>query len=439
MSSALEQHSDPQIESKDKKYILITCGDSYVGQTAAMYITDQLDRREGQLKKKHYRVKVLCANKHHLSHLEKRGIEVKEVQYDSIHMLRNEMKHHIKTMIFIPPVTSDRVMEYGKNIIDCAVTEKVKRVIMVSAMGVECFQDKETPIGQLRHLEDYTRQQYRYSYYIIFRLPFIQQFMYFWTRMMESRGMVGMPIDHSTYLTTVNIKDVCSCLAQASLSKKSMVWSTQRPLDSSDTTARAEEYNDEGPDNNNPSTRMRRIYELRSNQQMNFNMIAEALNFALREAGSNLKAEPVVVSEDQLEQYLMSIAKKEGSGVLDSLDAIFPINMINKVKQKHVEVGAGINQVLLDAKNIFHSTQQGSQALSGDFQDNPEFYPRPSMVLTHAYIKLILNHFRSARNMKPPIAPCNDVRNITGREPIPLTDFFMSNRQQFRPEEKAEQ
>lgn len=63
--------------SKKLKYIVITHGDSYLGQTLAMHIADQLDKGRGQLKTKHRVVRVLCQDKTKLKHLERRGIEVK--------------------------------------------------------------------------------------------------------------------------------------------------------------------------------------------------------------------------------------------------------------------------------------------------------------------------------------------------------------------------
>lgn len=61
---------------KKPKYILITNGESYVGYTLAIYIADQLGKREGKIKKKHWRIRVLCENKQNLIHLEERGIDV---------------------------------------------------------------------------------------------------------------------------------------------------------------------------------------------------------------------------------------------------------------------------------------------------------------------------------------------------------------------------
>lgn len=80
LSSLKMSTSDPSpatIVSKKLKYILITHGNSYVGQTLAMHIADQLDKARGQLKTKHRVVRVLCQDKRKLKHLERRGIEVK--------------------------------------------------------------------------------------------------------------------------------------------------------------------------------------------------------------------------------------------------------------------------------------------------------------------------------------------------------------------------
>lgn len=42
------------------------------------------------------------------------------------------MKDNIKTVIFNPITPVDRLVERGKNVIDAAVHEKIKRILMVS-------------------------------------------------------------------------------------------------------------------------------------------------------------------------------------------------------------------------------------------------------------------------------------------------------------------
>ncbi len=57
--------------SKKLKCVLITHGDSYVGHALTLYIAEQLTRKEGQLKNKHWCVKVLCQDKKNCKDLEK--------------------------------------------------------------------------------------------------------------------------------------------------------------------------------------------------------------------------------------------------------------------------------------------------------------------------------------------------------------------------------
>lgn len=86
-SSSISAASDESNSSKKPKYILITNGDSYVGHTIAMCIAEELSRKEGQLKKRHWRVRVLRHNKKNCEDLEKRGIEVKVINFYSNKLL----------------------------------------------------------------------------------------------------------------------------------------------------------------------------------------------------------------------------------------------------------------------------------------------------------------------------------------------------------------
>lgn len=74
---ASSSQDDTSAISKTVKYILITHGESYNGYTLAMHLAEELTKREGQLKKKHWKVRVLCQSKTNLQELERRGVEVK--------------------------------------------------------------------------------------------------------------------------------------------------------------------------------------------------------------------------------------------------------------------------------------------------------------------------------------------------------------------------
>ena len=149
-SNILEENT-----SKKVKYILVTHGDSYVGYTLAMFISEALTKREGQLKKKHWQVRVLCddKNKENMVNLENRGVNVKvctqqilsgknsraytscmqEVDYGSQQMISEQLKDHIKTVIFNPlPKHEGHFADQGKDLLDSVFHMKIKHVLMVS-------------------------------------------------------------------------------------------------------------------------------------------------------------------------------------------------------------------------------------------------------------------------------------------------------------------
>ncbi|KAI7898239.1 uncharacterized protein BX663DRAFT_490236 [Cokeromyces recurvatus] len=396
--------------AKKHKYILITNGESYVGRTMAIHIADELEHREGKLKKSHWRVRVLCENKHKMDYLEKRGIDVKEVDYESEHMLREQMKDHIKIMIFNPFCTKDgRMAMYGKNLIDAAMHEKVKRAIMISSFGCEMAEDNESPMGQFKQAENHFRKCFEYGYWLIFRIPFIQQYMYFWKSMIENKSRLGMPMSKHSLLTMVNIKDVLECVSIACLSKKSAVWSAyansgnESDNSSSDDLIKLNKPSSKQlQTGGSHSTGMKKLFMLHSMQPMSLKMIAESLMKALKHDDSGLDIDTIEMEYHELESYLKYIAE-----------------------------------------NMDHcSTNPSSFDLASKHKSNHEdhlaWHPMPKEDLKHFQIKLIIDHFKMA-HCSDVVAPLNnDVRDILGRDPIELRDFFMLNRRQFRPTAKKQ-
>ncbi|KAF1799277.1 hypothetical protein FB192DRAFT_1329414 [Mucor lusitanicus] len=350
--------------SKKLKYIVITHGDSYLGQTLAMHIADQLDKGQGQLKKKHRA----------------------EVDYESQHTITEQLKVHIKTMVYNPfAATMGRMVECGINVLDAAIRQDVKRIVM----------------AHLRH-------HYKYGSWVVYRIPFIQQYMYFWTQMLENNNMLGMPISESDMLLTVNIKDVQECVAIASLSKKSMVIQQ-------------------------PAVAIKRVYELIS-EPLTLAMMADAMSRALREAGGSFGVNAAVLTDEQLETYLKLVAKTKQSGAAAvDIDA-WTRNILDTAKILEPAASSSYQQgvsELLQSRSFLASTT------NRDHQDSPDLYPCPADTLTPFCIQLIMNHFRVARNMpvSPPMLPSsNDIRDIIGRAPIPIDVFFMMNRKLFHPQ-----
>ncbi|KAL9549466.1 hypothetical protein MBANPS3_005194 [Mucor bainieri] len=433
--------SNPAALSKKLKYVLITHGDSYLGQTLAMHIADQLDKGQGQLKKKHRAVRVLCQDKAKLKHLERRGIEVKQVDYESQHTITEQLKVHIKTMIYNPfAATMGRMVECGVHVLDAAIRQDVKRIVMVSSYGVDTMETSsavEAPIAQFKMLEAHLRHHYKYGSWVVYRIPFIQQYMYFWTQMLENNNMLGMPISEGDMLMTVNIKDVHECIAVASLSKKSMVWTYREP----ERLMKASTILPGGPDadtssssssSDNSSSQqpvaIKRVYELVS-EPLTLAMMADAMSRALREAGAGFRVEAAVLTDEQLETYLKLVAKTKQSGA-GSIDAGEWARILGAAKVvPPSSYQQGISELLQSRSSLVTTKNRDHH------QDSPDVYPCPADTLTPFCIQLIMNHFKVARNaMMPPLVPGNDVRDIIGRAPIPMDVFFMLNRKLFHPQ-----
>ncbi|GAN04252.1 hypothetical protein MAM1_0058d03712 [Mucor ambiguus] len=424
--------------SKKLKYIVITHGDSYLGQTLAMHIADQLDKGQGQLKKKYRAVRILCQDKAKLKHLENRGIEVKQVDYESQHTIAEQLKVHIKTMIYNPfAATMGRMVECGVNVLDAAIRQDVKRVVMVSSSyGVDTmttFSAVDTPLAQFKMLEAHLRHHYKYGSWVVYRIPCIQQYMYFWTQMLENKNILGMPISEGDMLMTVNIKDVHECVAIASLSKKSMVWAYREPerhLEAStilpggpdgDTSSSSDDSSNQQP------VAIKRVYELVS-EPLTLVMMADAISRALGEAGGSFTVDAAVLTDEQVETYLKLVAKTKQSSAatIDAYEWTCILSTAKILEPSSYQQGAS---ELLQSRSSLVTTK------SRDHQDSPDVYPCPADTLTPFCIQLIMNHFKVARNMMmPPLGPSHDIRDIIGRSAIPIDVFFMLNRKLFHPQ-----
>ncbi|KAI8080956.1 hypothetical protein BDF21DRAFT_338792 [Thamnidium elegans] len=344
--------STSEITSKKTKYILLTNGDSYAGRTLAIYIADQLMKREGQLKK-HWRLR--------------------EVDYESQSMLREQMKINIKALIFNPFTSTGRLIHRGKNLIDAAIHEKVKRILMLSM---------------------------QYGAWVVFRIPLIQQFMHFWSSMIENKSVIGLPMSESDYLLTVNIMDVCECVCQAALSNKCSVWANQHESIGSG------------------------IYELTCAVPASPYLFSKALSEAVRKDGFDTDVEATVITDEQLENYLKFVSEGKKKETESFLSVVF---QDKGLKRRKTSSESGL---LKSFQSLFSDDKAKSSTYE---QDDPNWYPAPKY-LNPFCIELILDHFRNTRSPDMPNMPSSDVFDITGRAPIEISEFFMENRRQFRPE-----
>lgn len=298
-------------------------------------------------------------------------------------------------------------------------------------------------------LEEHLRKRFKYGAWVVFRIPFIQQYFYFWTSMIENKAVIGLPISNDNLLETVNVRDICESVCQAALSKKSVVWNQQQDMvnkdkfnNSSDSSSGNNEADEKEEIDQQKRVLLKRIYEIKSTQSENPRMIAQSLTDALQEEGFDCDVEPAVITDEQLETYLKLISKQGAVIKIEALsDSILPgVEAISSSSRTRRSSKAG-GSLFPNFKSFFTGgvgTDTGGST-SDNFssrpdQDDPNWFHCPSEFLTPFSIKLIIDHFRVARCPEVPIIPTNDFRDITGREPVELADFFMKNRRQFRPE-----
>lgn len=276
--------------------------------------------------------------------------------------------------------------------------------------------------------------------------------------MIENKSVIGFPISELNVLETVNVKDICESVSQAALSKKSMVWNQQQQQQevnkdnfdnsSSDSSSSGNEADDNVIDeqrNKNHGSLLKRVYEIKCTLPMNPSMIAQALSNALQEEGYDAEVEPAVITEERLKDYLKCVSE-QGTATVDQVLNSILLGVVDATRRRQQSSSQGTQSATTAASGSHFSKLTGSifgssvgdagEKTSRSSQDDPNWYPCPSEVLTPFCIQLIIDHFRVARCPEIPMFPSNDVRDITGREPVQLAEFFMNNRRQFRPQFK---
>ncbi|KAG1467886.1 hypothetical protein G6F56_004156 [Rhizopus delemar] len=379
--------SEPISETKKTKYILITHGDSYLGRVLAIYLSEEITKYD---KKEHWAVRVMCAENTKLQkEFEKRGIDVKLIDYESQKMIREAMQGHVKTMIFNPFTDHDRLVVQAKNILKMAKEEKIGYTLMISSIGASINQQEQAmAFSQFREIEEHLKEMNEYGKWVILRVPFIQQYLYFWAKMIEDKAMIGMPIAQTDVLETVHVKDICDSVAHLVLNKRLATWDIHIE---------------------------KRMYDLRSVPTFSLYDLTQSLSDSLKEDGKTPDINSVVLTEEQMQSYLECVAEgsKKMKTLLDSVSHNLPAVPKTGIL---VSIVSGVFSMLWTHKD----------------QDDPRWYPTDA--LTPFSIQLIMNHFQLARNPQwlPELGNPTDIRDLTGVDPIPLSEFFMNNRRRFR-------
>ena len=288
-------------------------------------------------------------------------------------ILRSQMKSVRSIIITSLGSSSETRVPDTMNVLSAASTENVKRVQMISVLGCEYAEDETSPLGQYHVLEEHLRQTFAYGRWCIFRLAFLNQGFYFWNDMIEHNGKIGMPMSSGTEFTSISIQDVCDAVATLVLASSKAL----RKGDDEDDDVEDQEDEDEDDDGAEDPSVVKRIYELTGQCPYTGSIAAMKLNEAL--GGGEGEIEFAEISEEELREYLERKAAKPN------------------------------NQA-----------------------DPPGLVPDPHRYINQAFIDAILDWFKILKHANFGRTVTHHVRDLTGKEPMDLGQFFIENRHEFR-------
>ncbi|KAI8139554.1 hypothetical protein BJV82DRAFT_246867 [Fennellomyces sp. T-0311] len=337
-------------EAHHQRFVLISSGESYIGHALARYMAREIAQHPGKMKK-HWRVRVLCQRLQGMEDLIEAGVDVQQVNYEEQATLRQQMRH-VRSVVILPIMSENRV-PHTMNVINSASLEDVKRIQMVSLMGAEYAEDRNSPIGQYHQLEEHLRNTFAYGRWCIFRPTFLHQANFLWNAMIQQRGIIGMPLPPDAKSTSIDLQDLCDAVATYILSPK------KQDIDEEDVLSVP------------PPTAVKRIYELTGPCVYTNEDVAEQLNHALEGEEGEITYQEI--SEDEMREYLQSIP----------------------------------------------SHRPGAE--------RPPLHPN----LSDALIDFLMDGFKLAKHFTFDKVT-DDLRDLTGREPLDLAQFFIENRNEFR-------
>ncbi|ORY94746.1 hypothetical protein BCR43DRAFT_550892 [Syncephalastrum racemosum] len=376
--------------SSKQHYVLVTNGDSYAGHSLAYHLAQELYNRPGQLKK-HWRVRVICSRRENCRDLEGLNAEVIEMPDVAGPQLDMCMKH-VKFMALVPNMT-ERRLQIAEEMMQAAQKHGIKRILLVSSLAAPYAERQGSPLSEYKRIEELIREKFAYGRWCIFRIPFTQQTLYYWSHMVEERGMLAMPLPSEVALQTVHMHDLCDAVATLILSPRKQENPLKRPSHHDN-----EEDDGEG-EVDIPEQSLKRIYELTSACPYTGRDMARKLAEALGAQEEDIQY--AEISCEELKEYLEQAAREED-------------------QPRKSWLARATELVISD------STQPD---LIGH-PDRPALRPRPRRYLTPVFIEFLMDWFDTAKRV-PLDKTTDDLRELTGREPIDLAQFFVDNSKEF--------
>lgn len=197
--------------------------------------------------------------------------------------------------------------------------------------------------------------------------------------MIEHRGCIGMPIPENAKLTCMSIHDMCDAMATLLLSPKKQ---------------EADEDDDDQGEFDIPEQAVKRIYQLTGRCPYTGEDIANRLNEAVGAARGEITFSEI--SAREMREYLETTAGIRAPSATSWLASI--------------------------VRNLTGHDRE---------HDRPGFVPDPRRHLNPVAIDMFMQCFEMVKEHRMAKITM-DLRDLIGKEPMDLKDFFYENRHEFR-------
>ncbi|KAI8332098.1 hypothetical protein BC941DRAFT_403012 [Chlamydoabsidia padenii] len=207
----------------NKQVCVITNVDSHVGYALAYrFLEENKEKNNRGGNENQCSFRLLCRNMEGLDPLVQLGGEIHQVDYNQGDRVR-ELFKNVHAAIFIPEHDHQRV-EQGENVIKAAKSEKVNFMAMISCLGVERVEERNSGGQQYIHLKQYRQLEERLKEAMggdkerlsIIRLSVPTQFFYFMAPSLEDRNVLPLSISKDRKWSTVDLNDVVDAMVKLS-------------------------------------------------------------------------------------------------------------------------------------------------------------------------------------------------------------------------------
>ncbi|KAI9016289.1 hypothetical protein CLU79DRAFT_706980 [Phycomyces nitens] len=185
--------------------LLISHADQYIGQCIASHLARHKPLRES--------IRILCQDRAQCSHLEKNGIDVRQLDYQHPNQLSLAMRN-IDCLLLAVGNEPDRV-ENCKKLCQSAVKSGAKSIVLISHIGALSLTHEGLCDYGLIEEEVFNVS----CQWTILRLDWITQYFHLWAPFVEKHRYLPLPISAEVEICPIDIQDVCEVIESMTVNK----------------------------------------------------------------------------------------------------------------------------------------------------------------------------------------------------------------------------